>query len=115
MAEGAHPELTAVEGGVVLVVHAQPGARRSEVVGRHGEAIKIRVAAPAVEGRANEALIAFVAEQFGLRRSAVSVRSGASSRHKRLRLDGIDVTTAARVVDRLVGSERAPKPAPPSA
>ena len=102
MVADAHPELTPVEGGVVLSVHAQPGARRTEVVGRHGEAVKIRVAAPAVEGRANEALIAFVADEFGLRKSAVTVRSGGSSRHKRLRLDGIDPTTAAQVVDRLV-------------
>jgi uncharacterized protein (TIGR00251 family) len=102
MVDDAHPELTPVEGGVVLSVHAQPGARRTEVVGRHGEAVKIRVAAPAVEGRANEALIAFVADEFGLRKSAVTVRSGGSSRHKRLRLDGIDPTAAAQVVDRLV-------------
>ncbi len=102
MVADAHPELTPVEGGVVLSVHAQPGARRTEVVGRHGEAVKIRVAAPAVEGRANEALIAFVADEFGLRKSAVTVRSGGSSRHKRLRLDGIDPTAAAQVVDRLV-------------
>ncbi len=102
MIADAHPELTPVGGGVVLSVHAQPGARRTEVVGRQGEAVKIRVAAPAVEGRANEALIAFVADEFGLRKSAVTVRSGGSSRHKRLRLDGIDPTAAAQVVDRLV-------------
>ncbi len=89
-------ELDTVDGGVMLSVHAQPGARRTEIVGRHGDAVKIRVAAPPVDDRANEALVAFVAEVFGLRRSAVSVRSGGSSRHKRLRLDGIDLTTAAR-------------------
>jgi len=89
-------ELDTVDGGVMLSVHAQPGARRTEIVGRHGDAVKIRVAAPPVDDRANEALVVFVAEVFGLRRSAVSVRSGGSSRHKRLRLDGIDLPTATR-------------------
>lgn len=92
------PELGPVDGGVMLSVHAQPGARRTEIVGRHGDAVKIRVAAPPVDDRANEALVAFVAEVFGLRRSAVSVRSGGSSRHKRLRLAGIDLPTATRIL-----------------
>lgn len=93
------PELTPADGGVMLTVHAQPGARRTEVVGRHGDAVKIRVAAPPVDDRANEALVAFVAEVFGLRSAAVTVRSGGSSRHKRLRLDGIDLPTATRILD----------------
>ena len=91
--------LTASGGGVMLSVHAQPGARRTEVVGRHGDAVRIRVAAPPVDDRANEALVAFVAEMFGLRSSAVSIRSGGSSRHKRLRLDGIDLTAATTILE----------------
>ena len=92
------PELQSTNGGVMLTVHAQPGARRTEVVGRHGDAVKIRVAAPPVDDRANQALVTFVAEVFGLRPAAVSVRSGGSSRHKRLRLDGIDLPTATRIL-----------------
>ena len=92
-------ELTATDGGVMLNVHAQPGARRTEIVGRHGDAVKIRVAARAVDDRANEALVAFVAEVFGRRSSAVSIRSGGSSRHKRLRLDGIELTAATAILD----------------
>jgi uncharacterized protein len=92
------PELRSTDGGVMLTVHAQPGARRTEIVGRHGDAVKIRVAAPPVDDRANDALVAFVAEVFGLRSAAVSVRSGGSSRHKRLRLDGIDLPTATRIL-----------------
>ncbi len=76
-----------------------PARRRTEIVGRHGDAVKIRVAAPPVDDRANEALVVFVAEMFGLRSAAVSVRSGGSSRHKRLRLDGIDLPTATRILD----------------
>jgi len=102
------PELQPTDGGVMLIVHAQPGARRTEVVGRHGDAVKIRVAAPPVDDRANEALVAFVAEMFGLRTAAVSVRSGGSSRHKRLRLDGIDLPTATRILDQQM-------PGPPTA
>mgnify|MGYP006379338773 FL=1 len=98
-------ELTATDGGVMLSVHAQPGARRTEIVGRHGDAVKIRVAAPAFNEHANEALVAFVAEVFGLRSSAVSIRSGGSSRHKRLRLDGIELPTATAILDhRLSGT-----------
>ena len=96
------PELRAVEGGVALSVHAQPGARRTEVVGRHGEAVKIRVAAPATDDRANEALVAFVAKEFGLRRADVTIRSGASSRHKRLELAGIDLVSAIRILEQLL-------------
>lgn len=93
-------ELSATDGGVILSVHAQPGARRTEIVGRHGDAVKIRVAAPPVDDRANEALVAFVAELFELRSSAVSIRSGGSSRHKCLRLDGIDLPAAVAILDR---------------
>lgn len=98
-------EITAVDGGVVLAVHAQPGARRNEVVGRHGDAIKIRVAARAVEHRANDALVAFVAEAFGVRRAAVTIRSGANSRHKRLLIAGIDVDAASRLLVELLSDE----------
>lgn len=96
------PELSIVDGGVLLSVHAQPGARRTEVVGRHGDAIKIRVAAPPVDDRANAALVAYVAKGFGVRRSAVTIRSGASSRHKRVLVAGLDLATASDVVDRLL-------------
>ena len=93
------PELQATDHGVVLTVHAQPNARRTEIVGRHGDAVKIRVAAPPTDDRANEALVAFVADMFGVRSGAVTVRSGGSSRHKRLRIDGLDLATATQTLD----------------
>ena len=92
------PELHGTDGGVMLTVHAQPNARRTEIVGRHGDAVKIRVAAPPTDDRANEALVAFVADVFGVRSGAVTVRSGGSSRHKRLRIDGLDLATATRLL-----------------
>jgi len=71
------------DGGLVVCVHAQPGARRTEVAGLHGEALKIRVAAPALEDRANDALIEFIAQRLGVAKRDVALVSGAKSRKKR--------------------------------
>ena len=76
--------------GIVLRIHVQPGAGRSAVVGRHGDALKVRVAAPPVEGRANEAARALLAESLGLAEADVELTSGQSSRAKRFRLKGLD-------------------------
>lgn len=78
-----------VEGGVALAVHAQPGARKAEVVGPHGDALKIRIDAPPVEGRANAALLEFVARRLGVPRRDVTLVAGDGSRHKRLRIEGL--------------------------
>ncbi|HWE87482.1 MAG TPA: DUF167 domain-containing protein [Terracidiphilus sp.] len=79
--------------GVTLAVRAQPGAKKTAIVGLYGEGaaaqLKIAVQAPPVEGRANEALIAFLAELFSLPRSAVEIRSGELSRSKVFLLRGI--------------------------
>jgi len=74
--------------GIVLRVHVQPGAGRSAVVGRHGDALKVRVAAPPVEGRANEATRALLAEALAVPEADVELTSGQSSRTKRFRLKG---------------------------
>jgi uncharacterized protein (TIGR00251 family) len=63
-------------------VHVQPGAKRSEVCGLHGDALKIRLAAPPIEGRANEALLRFIAESFAVQRRQVELLQGGQSRHK---------------------------------
>ena len=77
------------DGAVVVHVHVQPGAGRSAVVGRHGESLKIRVAAPPVEGRANEAAGALLAEALEVPAGAVELVSGHKSRVKRFRIQGI--------------------------
>ena len=69
---------------LVLSIHAQPGARATEVAGLHGDALKIRVQAPAQDDRANEALIEFVAARLGVARRDVTIASGARSREKKL-------------------------------
>jgi uncharacterized protein (TIGR00251 family) len=69
---------------LVLELRVQPGAKRSEFAGMHGERIKVRVAAPAAEGRANEALIEFLAREFGVAKRNIAIEAGASSRSKRV-------------------------------
>ena len=76
----------AADGSLVLSIHAQPGAKRTEVAGLHGDALKIRVAAPALEDRANDALIAFIAEKLGIAKREVILVGGAKSREKRFEI-----------------------------
>jgi uncharacterized protein (TIGR00251 family) len=71
-------------------VRLQPRASRTEVVGERGGAVVIRVTAPPVDGRANEALCALVAERAGVPRREVSVVRGATSRDKVVRVEGVD-------------------------
>ncbi len=77
-------------GAVVLRVHVQPGAGRSAVVGRHGDSLKVRVAAPPVDGRANAAAAALIAAALGVKEKAVELVSGERSRVKRYRVVGVD-------------------------
>jgi len=76
---------------ITLTLHIQPGAKRSEVAGLHGEALKIRLAAPPVEGRANEALVRFVADSFDVPLRQVELLRGAQSRHKMVKVTGSKV------------------------
>jgi len=77
---------------LTLTLHIQPGAKRSEVAGLHGDALKIRLAAPPIEGRANEALLKFVAELCGVPARQVELKQGAQSRHKVVAVTGSRVT-----------------------
>lgn len=87
-----------VPGGVELSVLVQPRASRSRIVGPHGDALKIQLAAPPVEGQANAALVELVAKQLGVPRRQVEVVSGESSRRKRVRVTGVDAKAAAALV-----------------
>jgi uncharacterized protein (TIGR00251 family) len=73
---------------IVLVLHIQPGAKRTEVSGLHGEALKIRLAAPPIEGRANEALLRFIADAFAVPLREVELLRGGQSRHKMVKVTG---------------------------
>ena len=78
----------AADGSVILTLHIQPGAKKTEITGLHGEALKIRLAAPPVDGKANAELVALVAREFGCAKSAVEIASGAGARIKRVRIAG---------------------------
>jgi uncharacterized protein len=76
---------------ITLILYVQPGAKRSEIAGLHGEALKIRLAAPPVEGRANEVLQKFIAELFEVPLRQVELKRGAQSRHKVVAISGSKV------------------------
>lgn len=68
--------------GITLTLHIQPGAKKTEIAGLYGDALKIRLAAPPVDGKANAALIGFLAERLGVAKTAISLKSGQTSRRK---------------------------------
>lgn len=87
-----------MSGGVRIHLHVQPRASRTELAGRHGGALKIRLAAPPVDGVANEALLGFLAERLGVPRRGVTLERGHTGRAKSVRVDGITVVTARRAL-----------------
>ena len=90
------------DGSVDLHVHAQPGAGRTQIMGRHGDALKIRVAVPPEHGRANDALAKVLADVFGVAVAKVSITAGEKSRTKRFRLGVDDIDAFAHRLDDLV-------------
>jgi hypothetical protein len=81
---------------LILTLHVQPGAKRTEAVGLHGDALKVRLAAPPVEGAANAALLEFLAGIFRVPLRQVTLRQGAKSRRK-----VVEIRLAARGPDAL--------------
>jgi len=79
-----------------LDVHVRPGARSTQVGGSHDGVLAVKVAAPPADGQANEAVCRAVAAALGVRPTAVELVRGASSRRKRLRVDGDTTTLRAR-------------------
>jgi hypothetical protein len=79
---------TDVADGCMLTVRAHPGARKNGVTGIHADAVKIALTAPPVDGKANEALIAFLAEALRLPRARITLVAGVTSRTKTLRITG---------------------------
>ncbi len=103
-------DLYALDGDrVVLAVHVHPGAGRSAVQGRHGRALRLRVAAPPVDDRANEAARALLATEFGVSGRDVELVSGQRSRLKRFRISNVD---REEFVTRLRRAVREGEPAP---
>jgi hypothetical protein len=81
------------------VLHIVPRAARSAVAGRHGDAVKIRIAAPPSDGAANDELIRFLAEQLRIPRSAIAITSGTSSRRKTVAIAGMETATVLQILE----------------
>jgi hypothetical protein len=98
--------LRAVQSGVTLAVRAQPGAKRTAIGGIYGEGataqLKIAVQAPPLEGRANQALIEFLAATFSLPKNAVKLVSGELSRSKVFLIEGVTLAQATAVLAQCV-------------
>jgi uncharacterized protein (TIGR00251 family) len=90
-------------GGVTFAVKVQPRARKNAITGEVGDALKLALTAPPVEGRANEACLAFLAEILDVPRSSITIAAGQSSRNKVIRVCGL---TAAQVEERLRAAGR---------
>jgi uncharacterized protein (TIGR00251 family) len=88
----SHPQ------GVAITVWVVPGARRSEITGLHGDALRMRIAAPPERGRANQVVVEILRQTFG---TEVRQMAGAVSRRKRLLLRGITEAAAGEIIDRL--------------
>ncbi len=98
------PAWLRAEGGTVTIALAvQPGAKTTGVVGPHGDALKVRVASPPIDGAATEALLAFLAEALGVKRRDVELMRGATSRQKLVRIAGVE---PAQVMIRLASAAR---------
>jgi len=76
-------------GGSLLKIHVNPRSSKEQVTGCHGDALNIRLTAPAVEGRANKALISFLAGFLGVKKRQVKIQSGDKSRNKLVSISGI--------------------------
>lgn len=92
------PWLKAVAGGVELSVLVQPRASRTKLVGEHDGRLKIALAAPPVDGEANAALIEFVSDTLGVRKSDAELLDGATGRRKRLLIRGVTLAAATQAL-----------------
>lgn len=90
------PPIDPLPAGTRLTLHVQPRARRTEWCGRHGDALKLRLAAPPVDGAANSALLRFLAETLAVPRSALTLVAGAAGRRKVVEVAGLPAIEAAR-------------------
>ena len=93
-------KITDAQQGAAFAVRVMPRASKNEIAGRVGDAIKVRLTAPPVEGKANKALIAFLAQELGVRKSQVEIVAGETSRNKVICVLGL---SPAEVEERLLG------------
>src|ERR1700748_3041316 len=89
MNDPCQPMIRPTHGGCILSVRVHPGAKRNAITGTHADALKISLTTPPADGRANQALIAFLAGHLDIPRLSTELLTGAMSRSKTLRLTGI--------------------------
>lgn len=78
-------------GAILVAIHAQPGARKCSLIGLHGDALKIKIGAPPVDGKANEELSLFLSELLGISKRNVTLAKGDKSRTKVFRIEGLSL------------------------
>jgi hypothetical protein len=93
------PRITENADGVTFSIHVQPRASRNEICGVQGEAIRLRLTSPPVEGEANRLCIEFLAKRLGVPRSSVSIIAGEKSRHKTIRVSGCDAAAVLTLLE----------------
>lgn len=93
--------MTAIEGGVRLEIWAKPRAKKSRIVGARGEAVEVSLAAPPVDGAANEELVRVLSDALDVPKRAVSIMRGATSQKKIVEIAGVSADEARR---RLLGA-----------
>ena len=91
MPEDLLQALSAAENGVYISLHIQPGAKREAIAGLFGSSLKIALNAPPVDGKANAALLRFLAAKLGVAKKQIELCSGAASRDKRVFVSGVTI------------------------
>jgi hypothetical protein len=90
--------LTETKNGIILTLRLVPRSSKNEICGEHGDALKIKLQAPPVEGKANKALIEFLADTLDISRSQISILSGETGRNKRILITGITAEAVTRIL-----------------
>jgi uncharacterized protein (TIGR00251 family) len=92
------PYVTEAEGGCLLTLQVIPGARKTQLIGAHGDALKLKVAAPPVDGAANKQIIAFLSRKvLGISKASIAITHGERGRRKRLRIRAPAADVAAAI------------------
>jgi len=89
-------------GGVLLRLHVQPKASRNEFVGVHGDALKLAITAPPVDGKANKAVVKFLAAFFKMKKKDFSIKYGLQSRTKSVLIEGVELQDMRRRMEILL-------------
>lgn len=88
----------------ILSVYCQPNAKKSTIVGLYQDALRIKIHAPAVDGKANEALISFLCQFFSFKKSQIFILSGEKSQHKKLQIEDVSIEKQEEIMKKLEAS-----------